>query len=60
MPADTRDRLIEAAMRLFWKKGYQSTSVTDILAAAGANSGSLYHFFPTKQNVLLAVLCTRR
>ncbi|HET6340936.1 MAG TPA: helix-turn-helix domain-containing protein [Gemmatimonadota bacterium] len=52
--------MIEAAMRLFWKKGYQSTSVTDILAAAGANSGSLYHFFPTKQNVLLAVLCTRR
>ncbi|MGH7588258.1 MAG: TetR/AcrR family transcriptional regulator [Gemmatimonadota bacterium] len=56
MPADTRERLIEAAMRLFWEKGYQSTSVADILAAAGANSGSLYHFFPTKQDVLAAVL----
>jgi AcrR family transcriptional regulator len=30
--------------------------VADILQAAGANSGSLYHFFPTKQDLLLAVL----
>lgn len=56
MPADTRERLIDAAMRLFWEKGYQSTSVADILAAAEANSGSLYHFFPTKQDLLVAVL----
>ncbi len=56
MPADTRERLIDAAMRLFWEKGYQSTSVADILSAAGAHSGSLYHFFPTKQDVLVAVL----
>ena len=43
-------------MRLFWEKGYNSTSVADILQAAGANSGSLYHFFPTKQDLLVAVL----
>jgi len=30
--------------------------VADILREAGANSGSLYHFYPTKQDVLLAVL----
>ena len=30
--------------------------MADILKEAGANSGSLYHFFPTKQDVLLAVL----
>lgn len=53
---DTRERLLDAAMRLFWEKGYQSTSVADILAAADANSGSLYHFFPTKQDLLIAVL----
>lgn len=52
----TRDRIIVAAMRLFAEKGYQSTSVADILAAAHANAGSLYHAFPTKQDVLLAVL----
>ena len=55
-PATTRQRLVSEAMRLFWEKGYGSTSIQDILRAAGANSGSLYHFFPAKQDLLLAVL----
>ena len=53
---DTRTRLIDAAQRLFHDKGYASTSVADVLKDAGANSGSLYHFFPGKQDLLLAVL----
>ena len=52
----TRDRLVFAAMKLFGEKGYLSTSVQDILREAGANAGSLYHAFPTKQDVLIAVL----
>jgi AcrR family transcriptional regulator len=44
------------AMGPFAEKGFESTSVADILKAAGANSGSLYHFFPTKQDLLLEVL----
>lgn len=52
----TRDRLVHAAMRLFHAKGYQSTSIADLLKEAGANAGSMYHFFPTKQDLLLAVL----
>ena len=52
----TSERLIHAAMMLFMEKGYLSTSVADILRAAEANSGSLYHAFPTKQDLLLAVL----
>src|SRR5882672_1870330 len=43
-------------MHLFWEKGYGSTSVSDILKSADINSGSLYHYFPGKQDVLLAVL----
>lgn len=54
--SDTRQRLVHTAMRLFWEKGYASTSIADILREAGANSGSLYHFFPTKQDLLVAVL----
>jgi TetR/AcrR family transcriptional repressor of nem operon len=54
----TRDRLVFTALRLFGEKGYQSTSVADILREAGANSGSLYHVFPTKQDLLIAVLET--
>ena len=55
-PADTRTRLVDTAMRLFQEKGYASTSVADVLKAASANSGSLYHYFPGKQDLLLAVL----
>ena len=53
---DTRQTLIHAAMGLFAARGYHSTSIADILRAAGANSGSLYHYFPGKQDLLLAVL----
>ena len=53
---DTRDRLIEAARELFWEQGYSATGVAQILKKAEANSGSLYHYFPTKEDLLNAVL----
>jgi len=56
VPTETKDKIVYAAMLLFAQKGYASTSVADILQAAGINAGSLYHFFPGKQDVLLAVL----
>jgi AcrR family transcriptional regulator len=56
MVTDTRNRIIASAMELFWQKGYGSTSMADILGRARVNSGSLYHFFPGKQELLLAVL----
>jgi AcrR family transcriptional regulator len=52
----TRDQFVDVAMRLFWEKGYGATSIADILQAAGANAGSLYHCFPAKQDLLIAVL----
>lgn len=56
LPTDTRGRLIEAARDLFLKQGYTATGVAQILKHAGAKSGSLYYFFPTKEDLLLAVL----
>ena len=56
MNKDTRQRIIFAAMELFWLKGYASTSIADILSRSQVNSGSLYYFFPGKQDVLIAVL----
>ena len=53
---DTRSRIIVAAMELFWEKGFNSTSVADILSRSQVNSGSLYHVFPGKQDVLIGVL----
>ncbi|HEU4956434.1 MAG TPA: TetR/AcrR family transcriptional regulator [Sphingomicrobium sp.] len=52
----TRDRIVQAAMKLFWRKGYGSTSIADILETAKVNSGSLYYFFKGKQELLVAVL----
>jgi len=43
-------------MQLFWEKGFQSTSIADILRESGTNSGSLYYFFATKQELLVGVL----
>ena len=56
MRDETRERLVSTAMRLFLEKGYGVTSVAEILHAADANSGSLYHYFPTKQDLLIEVL----
>jgi AcrR family transcriptional regulator len=52
----TREKIIFAAMELFWLKGYNSTSIADLLSRTQLNSGSLYHVFPSKQDVLIAVL----
>jgi TetR/AcrR family transcriptional regulator, transcriptional repressor for nem operon len=56
MNSDTRNRILMTAMELFWEKGYNSTSVSDILSRSQIHSGSLYHFFPGKQDVLVGVL----
>jgi AcrR family transcriptional regulator len=54
--SDTRQRLVDAARTLFWEQGYANTGIAQILKAADARSGSLYYFFPTKEDLLLAVL----
>lgn len=60
MNSATRQKIVMAAMELFWVKGYGSTSISDILSRTQVHSGSLYHFFPGKQDVLVAVLETYR
>ena len=52
--ASTRDRLLEAAMELFARQGYASTSIADIQQACGLSpgSGALYKHFPSKKALL--------
>ena len=52
----TRERIVDAAMFLFWERGYNATAVADILDRAQANSGSFYYFFKSKEALLDAVL----
>jgi AcrR family transcriptional regulator len=56
MASDTRDRILSVAARLFEASGFEGTSVAAILRAADVNSGSLYHFFASKEVLLVAVL----
>ncbi len=44
--ASTRTRLVTAANEAMRARGYRGTSVKDVLAAADAPAGSLYHHFP--------------
>ena len=44
--------LVAIAERLFLEKGYDATSVDDILAAAGLSKGGFYHYFKSKEEVL--------
>ncbi len=52
----TRERLVLAARKLFLMQGYEATSMSQILSEAGVNSGSLYYYFKSKEELLLAVL----
>jgi AcrR family transcriptional regulator len=56
MASDTRDRILSVAARLFEARGFEGTAVAAILREADVNSGSLYHFFPSKEILLVAVL----
>lgn len=54
--AETKARILEAAADLFHEGGFEATGVATILRRAGAHSGSLYHFFPSKDALLVAVM----
>lgn len=55
--SDSRKRVLEAAGRLFSRKGYAGTSVDEIASSAKASPSSIYwHFKGGKDGILLAVL----
>jgi AcrR family transcriptional regulator len=54
--SSTRMRLLESARHLFWEKGFAATGMAELLERAQANSGSFYHFFESKEALLLALL----
>lgn len=55
-PGSARGRLLKEAARLFRDKGYERTTVRDLAAAVGIQSGSLFHHFRTKEEILKAVM----
>jgi len=51
-----RGRLLSAAAHLFRDKGFDRTTVRDIAAAVGIQSGSIFHHFKSKEDILYAVM----
>jgi TetR/AcrR family transcriptional repressor of nem operon len=50
------ERALESAMDLFWRRGYQATSVHDLLEEMGIGRGSMYGTFGDKRALFLAAL----
>jgi AcrR family transcriptional regulator len=55
----TREVLLETAERLFAERGFAATSVRDIVGAADTSAPSLYHFFGSKENLLVELINDR-
>lgn len=55
-PEATRKVLLESAFRVVYEKGFKAASLNDILAETGLTKGALYHHFPNKQALGLALL----
>lgn len=53
---DTRQRIITSARDLIYGRSYAGVAVAEICARAEVKKGSFYHFFPSKQDLSLAVI----
>jgi len=51
-----QDEVLDRAMAVFWERGYEATSIQDVVEATGLNRGSLYATFSDKKQLFLAVL----
>ena len=54
--SSTRRRILQIALTLMAQRGVDGTSMRDLASAAGLNVASLYHYFPSKRDLLEAVL----
>src|SRR6266849_9143546 len=51
-----RSEVLDRAMAVFWRRGYEATSIRDLVEATGINRGSIYGTFGDKKGLFLAVL----
>jgi TetR/AcrR family transcriptional regulator, fatty acid metabolism regulator protein len=52
---ETRTRILEAAVKVFATKGYHDAKVDDIVGESKTSKGSFYFYFPSKQDIFLAL-----
>ena len=49
----SKGKIIDAAMKLFLEKGYENTTMQDIIEAGGMSKGAIYHYFKSKQEIVV-------
>lgn len=54
--ADTRERILQLALELFSRHGYEGTSIRDIAEQMGITKAAVYYHFPSKESLLAGVL----
>lgn len=55
-PEETVEKILDVASRLFLEKGYEHTSIQDIINnLGGLSKGAIYHHFKSKEDILIAV-----
>lgn len=54
--AATRDRILQAALQVFAEKGYHRAAVDDIVRASATSKGAVYHHFPNKEALFMALV----
>lgn len=55
----TREHILQAADQLFYERGFESTSFTNIADTVGISRGNFYHHFKSKDDILEAVIALR-
>nr|WP_298167494.1 TetR/AcrR family transcriptional regulator [uncultured Pseudomonas sp.] len=55
-PDSARGKLLQTAAHLFRSKGYERTTVRDLASAVGIQSGSIFHHFKSKDEILRSVM----
>ena len=48
-PEERKQEILDTAMRLFYEKGYEKTSIADIAKEIGVAQGLCYRYFPSKE-----------
>src|SRR3954463_9163190 len=56
----SRDKILDVSTELFYRNGYQATSVDDIIAQAKVSKSNFYYHFKSKEELGLEVLNQRR
>ena len=54
-PKTRKDRIMDAALRIFAEKGFQNATITEISKAAGVSEATIYEYFGTKEDLLFAI-----